>query len=132
VILVQLVAICEIKFIFKQVIFYFGTIVTHNHSKSEIPEPLLRVLSEESAVRILRSATSPKNAYQLSQDCDISLTTVYRQIKRLNDKKLLVVSGSIDESGKKHFVFKSKQSVYCKCACSHIDLVPFVEAETAK
>lgn len=93
---------------------------------------MLRVLSEESAVRILRSATSPKNAYQLSRDCDISLTTVYRQIKRMNDKKLLIVSGSIDESGKKHFVFKSKQSVYCKCACSHIDLDQFVKQDPIK
>ncbi|HJU14555.1 MAG TPA: HTH domain-containing protein [Candidatus Nitrosotalea sp.] len=92
----------------------------------------MKVLSEESAVRILRSANSPKNAFQLSQDCDISLTTVYRQIKRLNDKKLLVVSGSIDESGKKHFVFRRRQSVYCKCACSTIDLSPFLNLERLK
>lgn len=106
--------------------------ITTNQNQEEIPEPLLKLLSEKSALHILKSATSPKNAYQLSQDCDISLTTVYRQIKRLNDKKLLVVSGSIDESGKKHFVFKSKTSVYCKCACSHIDISPFVGQEELK
>ncbi len=78
-------------------------------------------------MRILQSATIPKNAYELSKDCDISLTTVYRQVKRLNDKKLLVVSGSIDDGGKKHFTFKSKTSVYCKCACSNVDLTEFLK-----
>ncbi|MDE1830523.1 MAG: HTH domain-containing protein [Thaumarchaeota archaeon] len=103
-----------------------------NQNQAEIPEPLLRILSEKSALQILRSAASPKNAYQLSQECDVSLTTVYRQIKRLNDKKLLVVSGSIDKSGKKHFVFKSKTNVYCRCACSHIDISPFIKSEELK
>ena len=87
------------------------------------------MLSEESVTKILRSATSPKNAYELSRECEVSLTTAYRQIRRLNEKRLLVVSGHIDESGKKHFVFKSRRSVYCRCACSHIDLTPFVGQE---
>lgn len=81
------------------------------------------MLSEESAIRILTSAAaSHKSAYDLSKDCQVSLTTIYRQIKRLNDMKLLEISGSIDASGKKHFMYKSKGAVYCRCACSHIDL----------
>ncbi|MDE1763556.1 MAG: HTH domain-containing protein [Thaumarchaeota archaeon] len=87
----------------------------------------MKILSEKSIIRILQSSTSPKNAFDLSRDCDVSLTTVYRQIKKLNDKKLLIVSGSIDSGGKKHFTFKSKNSVYCKCACSNIDLSPFIK-----
>lgn len=86
------------------------------------------MLTDRNTIKILRSATIPKSAYQLSSDCDISLTTIYRQVKKLNDKKILVVSGSIDKSGKKHFTFKSKNNVYCKCACSNIDLLPFIES----
>lgn len=85
------------------------------------------MLSEKTVMRILQSAVLPKNASELSKDCDVSLTTVYRQVKRLSDKKLLVVSGSIDDDGKKHFTFKSKNSVYCKCACSTVDLTPFLQ-----
>ncbi|MDE1861600.1 MAG: HTH domain-containing protein [Thaumarchaeota archaeon] len=92
----------------------------------------MKLLSEDSAVRILQSATSPKNAYQLSKDCDVSLTTIYRQIKRLNDKRLLKVSGSIDKSGKKHFVFTSKTSVFCKCASCNIDISSFIALERIK
>ena len=127
---VQTVASTKFKFIFMGVVRYLDTISSQDSKKAEMPDQLLRVLSEESAIRILRSANSPKNATQLSQDCDISLTTVYRQIKRLNDKRLLVVSGSIDETGKKHFVYKRKQSVYCKCACSNIDLSPLIHLES--
>ncbi len=94
-----------------------------NQDSGQMPRPLSKILSEESAMQILKSAASNhKSAYELSKDCEISLTTIYRQIKRLNDMKLLTISGSIDETGKKHFMYKSKESVYCKCACSHIDL----------
>ena len=88
-----------------------------------IPVPLSRILSEESAMRILKSAASShKSANDLSRDCHISLTTAYRQLKRLNDMKLLSISGSIDSSGKKQFTYKSKDIVFCKCSCSHINL----------
>ena len=88
-----------------------------------IPTPLSKILSEESAIRILKSASSShKSAYDLSRDCQVSLTTVYRQIKRLSDMKLLSISGDIDTSGKKQFLYKSKDNVYCKCSCSHVDL----------
>ena len=94
-----------------------------------IPDNLLKILSDESVKHILQSATSHKSAYQLSKDCDVSLTTIYRQVKRLNDKKLLHVSGSIDKSGKKHFTFKSKNNVYCKCACANIDISSLIESK---
>jgi DNA-binding transcriptional ArsR family regulator len=95
-----------------------------------IPGPLSKILSEESAVRILKSsALSHKSAYDLSRDCQVSLTTVYRQIKRLNDMRLLSISGSIDISGKKQFMYKSKDTVYCKCSCSHIDLSQLLTKE---
>jgi len=41
--------------------------------------------------------------------------------------KLLSISGSIDVSGKKQFMYKSKDNVYCKCACSHIDLSQLIK-----
>ena len=93
-----------------------------------IPEQLSRILSEESALRILKSASSShKSAYDLSKDCHVSLTTVYRQLKRLNDMKLLSISGSIDLSGKKQFTYKSKETVFCKCSCAHIDLSQLIK-----
>jgi DNA-binding transcriptional ArsR family regulator len=102
-------------------------ISTNQDSEKAIPRPLAKILSEDTATRILQSAAqSHKSAYDLKMDCEVSLTTIYRQIKRLNDMKLLAVAGSIDETGKKHFTYKSKESVYCKCACAQIDLSQFL------
>ena len=94
-----------------------------NDNETIISSSLSKILSEESAMRILKSAaTSHKSAYDLSKDCKVSLTTAYRQIKRLSNMKLLSISGSIDTSGKKQFMYKSKDNIYCKCSCSHIDM----------
>ena len=83
-----------------------------------VPEQLLKIISDKSAIRLLKSAASyPKSAYELSRDCQVSLTTAYRQVKKLNNMKLLTVSGFIGETGKKYFMYKSKETVYCKCAC---------------
>ncbi len=95
-----------------------------------IPSSLSKILSEESAIRILKSAAlSHKSAYDLSRECQVSLTTVYRQIKRLNDLRLLSISGSIDISGKKQFMYKSKGAIYCKCSCSQVDLFQLLKKE---
>jgi response regulator of citrate/malate metabolism len=103
---------------------------TNQDSEKAIPKPLARILSEDSAIRILKSAAqSHKSAYDLSMDCEISLTTIYRQIKRLSDMKLLAISGSIAETGKKHFMYKSKESVYCKCTCEQLDLSHLLRKE---
>lgn len=103
---------------------------TNQDSEKAIPKPLARILSEDSAIRILKSAAqSHKSAYDLSMDCEISLTTIYRQIKRLSDMKLLAISGSIAETGKKHFMYKSKESVYCKCTCAQLDLSHLLRKE---
>ena len=94
-----------------------------NDNDAIIPSSLSKILSEESAMRILKSAAaSHKSAYELSRDCKVSLTTTYRQIKRLSNMRLLSISGSIDTCGKKQFMYKSKDNIYCKCSCSHIDL----------
>lgn len=111
----------KLRFISKKQVKQHTT--TNQGSDQVIPRPLTKILSEESAMLILKSAASShKSAYELSKECEISLTTIYRQIKRLNDMKLLTISGSIDESGKKHFMYKSRENVYCKCACSYISL----------
>lgn len=53
-----------------------------NFGKVE-PKSLLKIFSDESAIRILKSvAESHKSAYDLSKDCQVSLTTIYRQIKK--------------------------------------------------
>jgi DNA-binding transcriptional ArsR family regulator len=124
------VAIKQIKIYFREISKKRTAISTNQDIEKAIPAPLSKILSEESAIRILKSAASThKSAYELSKDCQISLTTIYRQIKRLNDMRLLTISGSIDVSGKKHFMYKSKETVYCKCACSHIDLSNVIKKE---
>lgn len=95
---------------------------TLEENEQNVPEPLLKIISNKNSAKILKTTNNSKSAYDISRDCKISLTTVYRELRKMDEINLLKVSGSIDETGKKHFKYESKKHVYCKCACSNIDL----------
>jgi predicted transcriptional regulator len=58
----------------------------------------------------------PKSAMELSSDKKIPISTVYRRLQTLYDAKLLAISGSINEDGKKYFLYKSRvKSISIKC-----------------
>jgi predicted transcriptional regulator len=52
--------------------------------------------------------TVPKAAIEISADCNIPISTVYRRLQILYDNKLLGISGAITTEGKKHFLYKSR------------------------
>lgn len=60
--------------------------------------------------RIILDATlgMPKTALEISQEKQIPISTVYRRLQALHDAKLLSISGSISDDGKKFFMYKSK------------------------
>ncbi len=69
---------------------------------------ILRIMSSESARKILEETShSEKSVSQISEACDLPLTKTYRWIKKLQDLKLLDVSGTISEEGRKVKLFKS-------------------------
>ena len=75
-------------------------------SKKDI---LLEILSDKYCRSILDAIMyKPKSAMEITQECYIPVSTVYRRIQMLHDAKMLFTSGSISGEGKKFFLYKSK------------------------
>lgn len=70
---------------------------------------ILGIMSDRYCRAIIESTmTVPKAAIEISAECKIPISTVYRRLQILHDNKLLAISGSITQEGKKHFLYKSK------------------------
>jgi predicted transcriptional regulator len=76
---------------------------------SEKKENLLEILSDRYCRTIIESTMDkPKSVVEITAETGIPVSTVYRRIQTLSDSKLLYISGSISEDGKKFFLYKSK------------------------
>lgn len=72
-------------------------------------DTLLEILADKYSRMILESTTgNPKSAIELSNECKIPISTAYRRVRLLHHYKLLGISGSINEDGKKFYLYKSK------------------------
>ena len=75
----------------------------------KLKQVLLDVLSDEPSRKILDAIIDmPKSILEISNDTQVPIRTVYRKIQSLHDSKLLKISGTITDSGKKYFLYKSK------------------------
>ncbi|ELZ48922.1 helix-turn-helix domain-containing protein [Halorubrum sp. RMP-47] len=71
---------------------------------SRDPEPpsvdeVLDALADDAARRIVAALTEPKTASELSEECDIPLSTTYRKLEKLTDASLLAESTDIRRDG---------------------------------
>ncbi|OTF01006.1 helix-turn-helix domain-containing protein [Halorubrum sp. SD683] len=71
---------------------------------SREPEPpsvdeVLDALADDAARRIVAALTEPKTASELSEECDIPLSTTYRKLEMLTDASLLSESTDIRRDG---------------------------------
>ena len=71
---------------------------------SRDPEPpsvdeVLDALADDAARRIVAALTEPKTASELSEECDIPLSTTYRKLEMLTDASLLSESTDIRRDG---------------------------------
>ena len=70
---------------------------------------ILEVMSDKYCRAILEiSMVKPKSAMEISLETKIPISTVYRRLQTLHDIKLLGISGSISDEGKKYFLYKSR------------------------
>ncbi len=75
----------------------------------EKKDAILEIMSDKYCRAIIESTMNvPKAAIEISAECGIPISTVYRRLQNLHDSKLLGISGSITSEGKKHFLYKSK------------------------
>jgi len=70
---------------------------------------LLDIMADKYSRGILEATLDmPKSAIDLSNECGIPISTAYRRVQLLYRHKLLGISGSINQDGKKYFLYKSK------------------------
>ena len=91
-------------------------------------DAILGVISDKYCRAILETTMDkPKSAMEISAERKIPITTVYRRLQTLHDNKLLGISGSISDDGKKYFLYRSKvkaiSSSY-KSGFVEIEIVP--------
>ena len=72
-------------------------------------DAILGVISDRYCRSIIENTMEkPKSAMEISAETKIPISTVYRRLQTLHDNKLLGISGSISDDGKKYFLYKSK------------------------
>ena len=98
--------------------------------QEEMKDVLLRILADKYSRTILDATMdSPKSAIEISAECKIPISTAYRRVQELHDNKLLGISGSINDDGKKYFLYKSKIKSIMACfngGLLEIEIVPNV------
>jgi predicted transcriptional regulator len=72
-------------------------------------DAILEVISDKYCRDILENTMEkPKSAMEISAETKIPISTVYRRLQTLHDNKLLGISGTISDDGKKYFLYKSR------------------------
>ncbi|OYR90522.1 transcriptional regulator [Halorubrum sp. E3] len=62
-------------------------------------DEVLDALADDAARRIVAALTEPKTASDISEECDIPLSTTYRKLELLTDASLLAESTDIRRDG---------------------------------
>ena len=85
------------------------TIHVNKHINKILNDQILKIVSDKYCRMILTvSLIEPKSATDLSNETEIPISTIYRRLQDLMDAKLLKITGSINNDGKKHFLYQSK------------------------
>lgn len=69
-------------------------------STDPTPSGVVGCLADDDCRAILRTTHGPRTAPEISDECDIPLSTVYRKVDRLTDLSLLEARIRIDSSGR--------------------------------
>ena len=84
-------------------------IQTQKIMDDERKQVILEILADKYCKQILHNTLEkPKSAMEISAETKIPISTVYRRLQTLHDNKLLRITGSISDDGKKYFLYKSK------------------------
>ena len=75
----------------------------------ERKEEILEILADKYCRTIIAATMDrPKCAIEISSEAKIPISTVYRRLQFLFDNKILRISGTISDDGKKYFLYKSR------------------------
>jgi len=84
-------------------------IQTRKVEDEERKQVILQVLADKYSRRILQTIMGkPKSVMDITAETRIPVSTVYRRIQLLHDNKIVSISGTISDDGKKYFLYRSK------------------------
>ena len=66
------------------------------------------LIDQKASKTILNVTNTPKSIKQITEDTNLPMSTIYRKIKKMQSLQFLEVSGSINDDGKKYFLYKRK------------------------
>ena len=96
--------------------------------ESSAKDVYLEILADKYARGILEvTMDMPKSVIDLSHECGIPISTAYRRVQLLHKHRLLGISGSINQDGKKYFLYKSRIKSIMTCfrnGSLEVDVVP--------
>ena len=103
-------------------------IQTQKIMDDERKQIILEILADKYCKLILHNTLDrPKSAMEISHEKKIPISTVYRRLQTLYDAKLLAISGSINQDGKKYFLYKSRVksiTIQCDLDVVYVEIVP--------
>ena len=79
-------------------------------SDSPLKEALLDALADDYSRNIMNyTIEQPRSVIDIVKELDIPMTTAYRRVNDLTDKKILKITGSVvTDDGKKYFLYQCK------------------------
>lgn len=85
------------------------TLQSRRIDDDERKNAILEMISDKYCRTILEvTMDKPKSAMKIANETKIPISTVYRRLQNLTDNRLLRISGTINDEGKKYFLYKSK------------------------
>ena len=103
-------------------------IQTRKVEDEERKQVILEILADQYSKQILQTIMDkPKSVMDITAETRIPVSTVYRRIQLLHDNKIVSISGTISDDGKKYFLYKSKirsVSIISDCYSTKIEIVP--------
>jgi len=103
-------------------------IQTRKVEDKERKQVILEILADQYSKQILQTIMDkPKSVMDITSETRIPVSTVYRRIQLLHDNKIVSISGTISDDGKKYFLYRSKirsVSITCDYYSTKIEIVP--------
>ena len=110
-------------------IFIMQTLIqTRKVEDEKRKQVILEMLADQYCKEILQTIMGkPKSVMDITAETRIPVSTVYRRIQLLHDNKIVSISGTISDDGKKYFLYRSKirsVSITSDCYSTKIEIVP--------
>ncbi len=121
-------AVLVIIFCFEYIFIMQILIQTRKVEDEKRKQVILEMLADQYSQDILQIIMNkPKSVMDITAETRIPVSTVYRRIQLLHDNKIVSISGTISDDGKKYFLYKSKirsVSITSDCYFTKIEIVP--------